>query len=185
LPQPIERHVVLPIGSEDEPGDGTTNSPDGLATISRLADQLLPTLIARLDASSLGELEVRRNGWRVRLRRHEPDNEQPHNAPGARQLERRPEKPSEASTAAEAGQRSEAKQGVVTAPAVGYYLPHDKVTVGASVRGGDLLGHVDVLGVRVEVVSPSDGRLTRVLAEPGEAVEYGQPLARLEAESRA
>ena len=39
------------------------------AAVGRLADELLPALIARLEASTLGELEIRRNGWRVRLRR--------------------------------------------------------------------------------------------------------------------
>jgi acetyl-CoA carboxylase biotin carboxyl carrier protein len=39
------------------------------ATIDRLADELLPSLVARLGASGLGELEVREGAWRVRLRR--------------------------------------------------------------------------------------------------------------------
>nr|MBA3891696.1 hypothetical protein [Gemmatimonadaceae bacterium] len=33
-----------------------------------LADDVVPALIARLEASGLGELEVRQGGWRVRLR---------------------------------------------------------------------------------------------------------------------
>lgn len=37
--------------------------------IDRLADELLPSLVARLGASGLGELEVREGAWRVRLRR--------------------------------------------------------------------------------------------------------------------
>jgi biotin carboxyl carrier protein len=39
------------------------------AAIGRLSDELLPALIAKLGATSLGELEVREGGWRVRLRR--------------------------------------------------------------------------------------------------------------------
>jgi acetyl-CoA carboxylase biotin carboxyl carrier protein len=39
------------------------------AAIERLADDLLPALAAKLDASELGELEVREGGWRVRIRR--------------------------------------------------------------------------------------------------------------------
>lgn len=39
------------------------------AAIDRLADELLPSLVARLGASGLGELEVREGAWRVRLRR--------------------------------------------------------------------------------------------------------------------
>ena len=39
------------------------------AAIDRLASELLPALIAKLGATGLGELEVRQDGWRVRLRR--------------------------------------------------------------------------------------------------------------------
>jgi acetyl-CoA carboxylase biotin carboxyl carrier protein len=39
------------------------------AAIDRLAAELLPALIARLGSTGLGELEVRQDGWRVRLRR--------------------------------------------------------------------------------------------------------------------
>jgi pyruvate/2-oxoglutarate dehydrogenase complex dihydrolipoamide acyltransferase (E2) component len=42
-----------------------------------------------------------------------------------------------------------------------------------------------VLGVRQEVVAPADGFVGRFLAEPGQAVEYGQELVRLEATSHA
>src|SRR5213596_2632993 len=45
------------------------------ATIARLAQEVLPTLIERLAKSQLGELEVRGSGWRIRLRR--PDGEAP------------------------------------------------------------------------------------------------------------
>jgi hypothetical protein len=39
---------------------------------------------------------------------------------------------------------------------------------------------VDVLGMRQDVVATRDGIIGRFLAEPGEAVEYGQELARLD-----
>jgi biotin carboxyl carrier protein len=39
------------------------------AGIARLADQLLPALIAKLGTTQLGELEVREGEWHVRLRR--------------------------------------------------------------------------------------------------------------------
>jgi acetyl-CoA carboxylase biotin carboxyl carrier protein len=179
----IERRVVVPVGVEHEMTDANpAGTVDGLATISRLADDLLPTLITRIDASTLGELEVRRDSWCIRLRR-DASRHQNGAAPArpGRQAQDTVEPPDQQPQRRD----PDPQPGTVTAPAVGYYLPPDNVSVGMNVRGGDLLGHVDVLGVRVEVVVPVDGRLTRVLAEPGEAVEYGQPLARLEAESRA
>jgi biotin carboxyl carrier protein len=39
------------------------------AAIARLADELLPALIAKLSTTQLGELEVREGEWHVRLRR--------------------------------------------------------------------------------------------------------------------
>ncbi len=39
------------------------------AEIARLADELLPALIAKLATTRLGELEVREGGWKIRLRR--------------------------------------------------------------------------------------------------------------------
>jgi biotin carboxyl carrier protein len=66
---------------------------------------------------------------------------------------------------------------------VGYFSPLGGIEVGARVRSGDLLGHVDVLGVRHEVVSAVDGSLRVFEVESGEAVEYGQPIARVEVEA--
>ena len=48
-------------------------------------------------------------------------------------------------------------------------------------RRGDLVGYVDVLGVRQEVVAPIDGVVSEFQVESGQAVEYGQPLAKVEA----
>jgi biotin carboxyl carrier protein len=39
------------------------------AAIDRLADELLPALVAKLSATGLGEIEVREGAWRVRIRR--------------------------------------------------------------------------------------------------------------------
>jgi acetyl-CoA carboxylase biotin carboxyl carrier protein len=74
-------------------------------------------------------------------------------------------------------------RGIVASPAVGYFAPRRGIEVGGAVRSGDLLGHVDVLGVRHEVVSPVDGALRTFEVESGQAVEYGQPIARVEAEA--
>lgn len=74
---------------------------------------------------------------------------------------------------------------VVTSPAVGYFLPLGAQGVGGQVRQGDVLGHVDVLGVRQDVVAASDGVISRLLAEAGQAVEYGQGLVRIDPVGRA
>lgn len=56
-----------------QPGDRPERSAEERsadhAAIGRLSDGLLPALIAKLGATGLGELEVREDAWRVRLRR--------------------------------------------------------------------------------------------------------------------
>jgi biotin carboxyl carrier protein len=42
-----------------------------------------------------------------------------------------------------------------------------------------VIGHVDVLGVRQEVVAGIDGTVTAIEVEAGQAVEYGEPIARV------
>ena len=141
----------------DRPSTPDSATADAL---TRLADEILPALIARLDVSDLGELEVRHDGWRVRLRRPAAaDRADPGTAgPGATSAQ--PETP---------------RKGA-TSPAVGYFIPNEKTPVGRKVASGDVLGWVEVLGVRQEVVSPRDGAVGRYSAEAGQAVEYGQEL---------
>ncbi|HMJ80190.1 MAG TPA: biotin/lipoyl-containing protein [Candidatus Dormibacteraeota bacterium] len=175
---------------------------DALA-MQRLSEAVLPALIARFEASGLGELEVRRGDWRVRLRK--PDHGEVLAAPAAgggairaggdgasgagrsgvaaasagRGAALSAVGPGRVATAATGG--GTAARRTATSPAVGYYMPVAAMTPGRLVRAGDVVGYVDVLGVRQEVVAPLDGAIARVLAELGQAVEYGQELVRLDA----
>jgi len=65
---------------------------------------------------------------------------------------------------------------VATSPAVGVVRLGPRAAVGTRVRVGDVLGHVDVLGVPEEVPAPADGMVAELLIEDGTAVEYGQEL---------
>src|ERR1700690_1993770 len=63
----------MPGSSKGAPPGSTAPAKDLRATqdreaIARLADDLLPALIAKLAASGLGEIEVREGGWKARLR---------------------------------------------------------------------------------------------------------------------
>ncbi len=66
-----------------------------------------------------------------------------------------------------------------TSTAVGYFALKAGLAVGHRVARGDVLGWVDVLGVRKEIVSPADGVISRFVTEPGDPVEYGQELVAL------
>jgi biotin carboxyl carrier protein len=162
------------------------NGAAGAEIFASLAEDILPTLVARLERSRLGELEVRQDGWRVRLRRNPPQAdgaEQPAGATAApRRADRKPDRPAGDGQADGRPQqlRPSDRNSPVTSPAVGYYTPRDGLAVGGSVRAGDVIGHVDVLGVRQEVVAPTDGVVATLEAQSGEAVEYGQTVARVE-----
>jgi acetyl-CoA carboxylase biotin carboxyl carrier protein len=144
-------------GDQRPSGDDVRPATD----LDALTDEVLPALIARLRASRLGELEVASAGWRVRLRR---DTTPRRSAPGP-------------AGAGDGEVANESLASVARSPAVGYFKPAANLAVGVSVQAGDPLGSVDVLGIVQEVTAPSDGIISRVLAEGGQAVEYGQALA--------
>jgi biotin carboxyl carrier protein len=163
------------------------------AAIERLTAELLPALMVKLSTSGLGELEVREGPWTVRLRR-------PADPAGAR--DRKPERSGRSAgghghAAVVAGltpvgpgretrdgrdghSGADSRRVVATSPAVGIYQPRTETRSGTTVRAGDRLGAVDVLGVSQEVVAPVDGVVGSSLVEPGDAVEYGQELVVIE-----
>ncbi len=162
------------------------------AAIERLADELLPALVAKLGASGLGELDVREGGWRIRLR-------MPADARAARRATgpgrgghpAAPGHPTPAALGAPTARAASATpepeedpdpptRAVATAPAVGFYRPRPELVAGARVRAGDPLGTIDVLGVPQELVSPIDGIVGASLVEPGDPVEYGQEVVEIE-----
>ena len=55
-------------GSDHHPRSAAERSADH-AAIDRLADELLPALVAKLSATGLGEIEVGEGSWTVRVRR--------------------------------------------------------------------------------------------------------------------
>ena len=156
-------------------------STDERATIARLADEVVPTLIERLSKSDLGELEVRQDGWRVRLRRGSDAA-----ATSGQAAQPAPHRPAAVTHAADQHSprrepRRELPRGQVKSVAVGYFTLRDGVALGSKVRSNDIIGFVDVLGVRQEIVSPTDGVLKGLEVESGQAVEFGQVIGRVEA----
>jgi biotin carboxyl carrier protein len=157
------------------------------ASLARLSETLVPALVAKLNASGLGELEVREGDWRIRLRR-------PVTAVSPAPAVRRPERarpgahlPDRESRAARAEGAAPADPGVAAAadvddrltpvrsPAVGVFRPD--ASPGARVRAGDRIGIVDLLGIPQDVAAPVDGTLVELLVAAGEAVEYGETIA--------
>lgn len=171
------------------------------AALDRLAEGLLPALIAKLGATGLGELEVREEGWKIRLRRspdaappprragerpsrHQPGHEGHGHPPAAvegRSPSRNGHERGEPITAERPGSASrDDHQVIATSPAVGIFRPG--LAPGAKVRAGDRLAVVDLLGLPQDVVSPVDGIVGATLVDAGDGVEYGEPLVVVERE---
>ena len=156
-----------------------TDSDDAaLEAIARAAAELVPELTERLRRHGFGEIEVARGELRLRITA----------TPVAVELS-----PAPAPLAADAAPRpgAEATSGEgpagigVASPAVGFFVYADGLGPGIEVGKGDALGHVEMLGVRHDVRAPRRGTVRHLVAESGEAVEYGQVVLELEAAEAA
>ncbi len=153
------------------------------AQIARLADALVPSLIAKLGTSALGEVEVREGDWHVRVRRPPGPparRERPSRGllPAAVPPAAQPAPPAVAQAPA-AAELPGSRRAAATAPAVGLFRPG--VPVGTAVHAGDRVATVDLLGIPLDVVSPIDGIVAEVLPQAGDGVEYGEEVALVEA----
>jgi biotin carboxyl carrier protein len=168
------------------------------ASLVKLSETLVPALVEKLASSGLGELEVREGAWRIRLRRPIAV------APPARRAdrprltthaEREGHGTREAQRSGPAVGPGFAADGVgtpvaglaalrraaATSPAVGVFRPGP--AIGTRVRAGDPVGSVDLLGIPQDVPAPIDGTLIELFPSAGEAVEYGEPIATVEADA--
>ena len=145
-----------------------TDSDDALHAISRAATTLIPELTERLRRHGLGEIEVAHGDFRLRVSA----------APGVpAAIPKTVAQP----VAAPAPQPGAAGTLDVASPAVGFFIFAEGLGPGLQVTKGDPLGHVEMLGVRHDVRAPRGGRVSHLVAESGEAVEYGQVVLELEA----
>ncbi len=151
------------------------------AGIDRLADALVPALVAKLGTASLGEVEIREGDWHVRVRR----------PAGAGARRDRPHRaalpivaPSGASSPAQAaapGNPTGPRQEAALSPTVGMFKPG--VLAGTRVRSGDRIATVDLLGIALDVVAPFDGVVLEVYPQAGDGVEYGEEIALVQADA--
>ena len=146
-----------------------TDSDPVLDEIARAVSDLVPQLTERLARHGLGELEVTDGDLRLRVR----------GAAGGTPVDvTLGAMPAAAPAAAH---EDAGDPGVpVGSPAVGFFVYADGLGPGLAVGKGDSLGHVEMLGVRHEVRAPRGGMVRSLVAESGEAVEYGQVVIELE-----
>ena len=144
---------------------------------------LIRELAKLLDETGLGEIEVEREGLRVRVARHSVTNVV---AGGGSHVPAIPAvAPAPAAIALD--EIDPAKHpGVVTSPMVGTAYraaePSAKpfVDVGSVVKAGDPLLIVEAMKTMNQIPSPRAGKVAQILFEDGHPVEYGEPLMIIE-----
>jgi acetyl-CoA carboxylase biotin carboxyl carrier protein len=157
-----------------------TDHDHALAAIERAAADLVPELTERLGRHGLGEIEVVDGELRIRVRANASPSRAEAPVDGHAGSAETVNGPSP--TRSDEGADGGAPPPVpVTSPAVGFFVYGDGLGPGQDVAKGDSLGHVEVLGVRHEVRSPRGGTVRNLVAESGEAVEYGQTVVEIEA----
>lgn len=145
-----------------------TDQADALEAIATAADELIEQLAERLRRHGLGEIEVTRGDLRLRVAGSGP-------APAT------PQPKSTPSAASRVDVPSPTPGSVgISSPAVGFFVYADGLGPGQAVDKGDAIGHVEMLGVRHDVRAPRGGTVRHLVAESGEAVEYGQIVVELE-----
>lgn len=152
-----------------------TDSDDALEAIARAARELVPALTERLTRHGLGEVEIANGELRLRVARATPS---PRAAATARS------EPAVA-PAIQPASTVPASAFSVASPAVGFFVYADGLGPGLAVEKGDPLGQVEMLGVRHDVRAPRRGTVRSLVAESGEAVEYGQVVLELEPQESA
>ena len=156
-----------------------TDPEHALDAIARAARDLIPQLTERLVRHDLGEIEVASGDLRLRVARAvapEPAGERADRSAFS----------GGASPAVHAADASGPAAPVgVASPAVGFFVYADGLGPGLAVEKGDALGQVEMLGIRHAVRAPRRGTVRHLVAESGEAVEYGQVVLELEAAEMA
>ena len=146
--------------------------------------ELIRALAEVLDEAGLTEIEIGEGANRIRIARQAQPAAAPAPVAAARPLAAVPVPEEESPTPPAADDASH--PGAVTSPLVGvvYVAPEPGgrpfVLVGDEIREGDTLFIVEAMKTMNPVRAPSGGRVTRVLAENGARVEYGEVLLILE-----
>ena len=132
--------------------------------------------------SGLGYFRIKDDKFEIEL-----GEKHPHHAPFPPFMPGQMHAPQQCAQAAEsAHDECEQSGNVVTSPIVGtfYAAPSPEkppyVTVGKQVHKGDVLFIIESMKLMNEVTSEFDGVVAEIFAEDGSAVEFGEPIMRIE-----
>jgi biotin carboxyl carrier protein len=132
-------------------------------------------LIKVLESSQSEELSVRKGDISVYIRkgRHRKVP-----APAAH-------KPKDQSAPTVEAKEKQAEDCFILAPMVGiFHAVNDVTQVGAQISKGQVVGAIESMKLLNDVVSEVSGTVKEVMVEDGMPVEYGQPLCRVEVDSK-
>ncbi|MBB99461.1 MAG: acetyl-CoA carboxylase, biotin carboxyl carrier protein [Rhodobacteraceae bacterium] len=147
---------------------------------NKFDQDLIRQLAVLLDETNLSEIELERDDFRVRVARQITIE-----APVAARAAAAPA-PAAAAAPAEATSDPAGHPGAVPSPMVGtaYMAPEpgarNFIEVGDTVAAGDPLLIVEAMKTMNQIPAPRAGRVTAILVEDGQPVEYGEPLVILE-----
>lgn len=143
----------------------------------------LKTLIDLVSESNVSELEITEAEGKVRIVKSAPVAPVAMVAPAPAVTLAAPATPAAAAPVASApAAEPEIKGHIVKSPMVGTFYrapsPGAKpfVEVGQPVKEGDPICIVEAMKILNEIEADKSGVITQILAENGQAVEYGQPL---------
>ena len=145
--------------------------------------KLLQELIDIFQTTGVADLEVERQGLRVRLRKEDATG-----APSVREVAVPVHDQVRSVQSAEVPPSFPSVEGLltVTSPIVGIFYrsasPETEAYVeeGAYVRKGQVLCIVEAMKLMNEIESEIDGRVMKILQENAKPVEYGEPLFLIE-----
>jgi acetyl-CoA carboxylase biotin carboxyl carrier protein len=144
-------------------------------------EALVRSLAKLLDETNVSEIEVERDGLRVRVARHSAASAAAAHA--AMTHAASSDAPRILSTPAQPRAADPADHpGVVTSPMVGTAYraaqPGAKpfVDIGSVVKAGDTLLIIEAMKTMNQIPAPRGGTVMQVLFEDGQPVEYGEPL---------
>jgi acetyl-CoA carboxylase biotin carboxyl carrier protein len=174
-------------------GDDTDARDEGPAT-SLLDVDALRRIVELLETTEITRLSWRRGPERLLITRGHGPAPIVHVSPGGASAPLPPMQPVSLPRGAPAGEpapsasapAADKKGHVVPSPFVGtfYRTPAPDqpnfVDVGSVVRKGQVLCIIEAMKLMNEIEADEPGRITEVLVENGQPVEFGQPLFRIE-----
>jgi acetyl-CoA carboxylase biotin carboxyl carrier protein len=141
-------------------------------------------LIELLEESGIAEIEIKEGEEALRISRMPTGTATAHQAPQVAHLAALPAGAAAAAlpAAESAGPKAKPNEHVITAPMVGTFYaspsPGGKafVEIGDEIKVGQVLCIIEAMKMMNQIEADRAGRITSVMAQNGDPVEFGQPL---------